>query len=107
MNYKLIPTPPFERELKQLAKKYASLPNDLLLLEGQLLKNPTLGTPIGKNCFKIRLSIQSKGKGKSGEARIITYVQIVNEKIFMIAIYDKSSFENISNKELQTRLKNL
>ncbi len=107
MNYKLVPTPPFERELKQLAKKYASLHNDLLILEDQLLKNPMLGTPIGKNCFKIRLSVQSKGKGKSGGARVIAFVQIINEKIFLIAIYDKSSLENITDKELQNRLKKL
>lgn len=107
MSYKLVPTPPFERELKQLAKKYSSLQNDLTILEDQLLNNPTLGIPIGRNCYKIRLAIQSKGKGKSGGARVITFVQVVNEKIFMIAIYDKSIFENISNKELQDRLKKL
>jgi hypothetical protein len=107
MSYKLVPTPPFERELKQLGKKYPSLQNDLATLEDQLLKNPTLGISIGHNCFKIRLAIHSKGKGKSGGARVITFVQVVNENIFMIAIYDKSDFENISDKELQSRLKNL
>ena len=66
-----------------------------------------MGTPIGNNFYKIRLAIQSKGKGKSGGARVITFVQIINEKIFLIAIYDKSSLENITDKELQNRLKKL
>lgn len=107
MSYKLVPTPPFERELKLLAKKYPSLYNDLAELEKQLLENPALGTSIGQNCFKIRLAITSKGKGKSGGARVITFVQVIDKNIFMIAIYDKSSFENISDKELQSRFKNL
>jgi mRNA-degrading endonuclease RelE of RelBE toxin-antitoxin system len=107
MSYKLIPTPPFERDLKHLAKKYPSLQKDLAVLEDQLLKQPTLGTPIGRNCFKIRIAIQSKGKGKSGGARLITYVQIINQNIYMIAIYDKAEAGNISDKELQNRLKNL
>jgi hypothetical protein len=63
--------------------------NDSILLKkefGALLEalnvNPTLGTPIGNNCYKIRLAIASKGKGKSGGARIITYVLAANETIF-------------------------
>ncbi len=81
--------------------------NDLAELEVQLLENPSQGTSIGQNCFKIRLAIRSKGKGKSGGARVITFVQVIDKNIFMIAIYDKSVFENISDKELQNRLKNL
>ncbi len=52
INITLVPTPPFERELKQLAKKYPSLHNDLAELEVQLLENPSQGTSIGQNCFK-------------------------------------------------------
>ena len=107
MSYKLIPTPPFERELKQLAKKYPSLKKDLADLEDELLKQPTLGSPLGNNCYKIRIAIHSKGKGKSGGGRIITFVQILNETIFLIAIYDKSTIDNISDTELLNRLKKL
>jgi len=53
------------------------------------------------------MAIKSKGKGKPGGARMITYVQVVKENIFMVAIYDKSESENIINKELLNRLKNL
>ena len=107
MSYKIIPTPPFERELKRLAKKYPSLKKDLADLEDELLKQPTLGSPLGNNCYKIRIAIHSKGKGKSGGGRIITFVQILNETIFLIAIYDKSTIDNISDTELLNRLKKL
>ena len=107
MSFKIIPTPAFERELKQLAKKYSSLKKDLSELAAQLVENPQMGTPLGHDCFKIRLSITSKGKGKSGGARIITHIQVIDQNIFLLAIYDKSQAESISDKDLITRLKNL
>jgi len=68
MSYKIIPTPPFEREVKQLAKKYPSLKKDLGTLADELLKQPTLGTSLGHNCYKIRIAIQSKAKANQEEA---------------------------------------
>lgn len=66
----------------------------------ELEENPKLGTPIGKDCYKIRIAVTSKGKGKSGGARIITYVRIQNNTIFLMDIYDKSDQATISDKEL-------
>jgi mRNA-degrading endonuclease RelE of RelBE toxin-antitoxin system len=62
----------FERQAKRLTKKYASLRKELLGLVEELKENPGQGTAIGKGCYKIRISIASKGKGKSGGARVIT-----------------------------------
>ncbi len=101
MNFDVIATEPFERKLKRLAKKYKSLSTDLATLFDELSENPTLGTPIGKDCYKIRVAITSKGKGKSGGARIITYVRIVKETVFLMDIYDKSEQANITGKELE------
>lgn len=101
MSFNIIATEPFEKKLKRLAKKYKSLKADLLEVIEQLAENPTLGTPIGKECYKIRVAITSKGKGKSGGARMITYVRIVSQNVFLIDIYDKSEQANISDKELQ------
>lgn len=105
MSFKLIPTPPFERELKQLLKKYPSLKKDIAVLGEQLIKEPRLGTALGNDCYKIRMAITSKGKGKSGGARVITYIQITEKNIFLLSIYDKSENENITDKELLNRLK--
>ncbi|MES2810215.1 MAG: hypothetical protein V4619_16400 [Bacteroidota bacterium] len=101
----------FKKEAKPLLKKYKSLGNDLAALEQQLLANPQLGTPLGSNAFKIRLKISSKGKGKSGGARVITHletdlianVELIDEEITvnLISIYDKSETEAISDKELK------
>lgn len=107
MSFNIIPTPPFEKELKQLAKKYPSIKRDIAALGLQLQHDPKMGTPLGNDCYKIRMAIASKGKGKSGGARVITYVKIIESNIFLLSIYDKTDAANISDKELQDRLKRL
>ncbi len=101
MSYNIIVTELFERKLKRLAKKHLSLKADLLKVLEDLEANPTLGTPIGKDCYKIRVAITSKGKGKSGGARVITCVRVISQNIFLIDIYDKSEKPNITDRELQ------
>lgn len=94
----------FDKNLKALIKKYPSLKGEFIEFVKSLKENPLQGTLIGQNCYKIRLSISSKGKGKSGGARIITNVFIDQETIYLLTIYDKSNKETISNKELQELL---
>ena len=107
MSFELIPTPSFEKELKRLAKKYPSIKNDIATLAKKLLLNPASGKSIGNNCYKIRMAITAKGTGKSAGARVITYLKIVQEKVFLLSIYDKSEQETISEKELDNILKRL
>ncbi|EMM99641.1 PF06296 domain protein [Leptospira noguchii str. 1993005606] len=105
MNFNILRSLQFERELKRLVKKYPSLKKEYENLISSLEKNPTEGTPIGKNCYKIRIPIASKGKGKSGGARVITCVVIVEKIVFLVSIYDKSEKENISDKDLEKIIK--
>jgi mRNA-degrading endonuclease RelE of RelBE toxin-antitoxin system len=73
MSYNIVPTHRFEKELKRLVKKFPSLKNEFAQLIQNLEENPETGTFIGNNCYKIRMAIASKGKGKSGGARVISY----------------------------------
>ena len=66
-------SPTFKRDVKPLAKKYNSLKNSIDLLINDLIKNPFLGIAYGNNIFKIRLSDESKGGGKSGGFRVMYY----------------------------------
>lgn len=79
----------------------------MVALADKLQEDPKMGTALGNNCYKIRMAISSKGKGKSGDARLITYVQVVKTTIFLLSIYDKAEAANISDKELLERLKHL
>ncbi len=101
MIFDVIATETFEKKLKQLSKKYTSLASDLAPIIDELMLNPTFGTPIGKDCYKIRVAIASKNRGKSGGARMITYVRILKQTVFLLDIYDKSDQANISDKELE------
>jgi len=101
MNFEVIVTEPFERKFKRLSKKYKSLKSDLKPLVESLVQTPEQGVPLGKDCYKIRLAISSKGKGKSSGARIITLVRILKVRVFLMDISDKSEQPNISDKELQ------
>lgn len=65
--------PEFERRAKALAKKYRSFVDDYNTFLDELERNPFGGTPLGGNIYKHRMAIASKGKGKSGGARVITY----------------------------------
>jgi hypothetical protein len=104
MSYKVQTISVFERQAKRLLKKFPSFKSELAILIQDLKKNPLLGTDLGNNCFKIRLAIASKGKGKSGGARVITHFTISNSSVYLLTIYDKSERDNISDKELNELL---
>ena len=111
-------TKSFSAAVKPLLKKYHSLSKDLINLEKELTATPRLGTSLGKNIYKIWLKISSKGKGKSGGARVISFIETtligVTERISdeeitvnLVTIYDKADVGNISDKELKELLKNI
>ena len=103
MNCKITYTPDFARALKKLSKRYRSMKQDYAQLLEDLHQNPFLGTELGHRLRKVRLAITSKGKGKSGGARVITYTVIfaqADTEVKLITIYDKSERDNISDAEL-------
>jgi mRNA-degrading endonuclease RelE of RelBE toxin-antitoxin system len=107
MSYKIITIPSFNRDLKSLSKKHRSIPKDYEHFLDDLELNPKMGVEILENCFKIRMAIASKGKGKSGGARVITYVYIQDQTVYLLSIYDKSDEETISDKEIRDLIKSL
>lgn len=104
MSYSVKSIDIFERQAKKLLRKYPSLRKELFALAQDLKQDPLQGTPIGKSCYKIRLAIKSKGKGKSGGARIITHLVVTEDTVFLLSIYDKSDKENLTNKEIEELL---
>lgn len=105
MNYKVYPTPDFKKVFKKLHKKYPSLKSDLQILIEKLAVDPKNGIHLGCGVFKIRMAINSKSKGKSGGARVITYVIHKNNEVFLIAIYDKDHLGNINREQIRNLLR--
>ena len=107
MECKITASKSFNKELKRLGKRYASLADDYETLLHDLKQNPALGTDLGRGLRKVRMRISSKGKGKSGGARVITFTVIASvdeTTINLLYIYDKSERENISPKEIDALL---
>ncbi|HAL83202.1 MAG TPA: hypothetical protein DCO83_14035 [Mucilaginibacter sp.] len=100
MSYKVLTIPPFDKQIKRLVKKYPSLKVEIANLIRDLKTTPGQGIALGNDCYKIRLAVASKGKGKSGGARVITYLAIAGSSIFLLSIYDKSQQSDIEDKEL-------
>ena len=74
---------------------------ELVEIIKSLSEKPEQGIALGNNFYKIRLAISSKGKGKSGGARIITYVKVIATTVYLSYVFDKSESANISSKELE------
>lgn len=94
----------FDKEMKRLSKKYHSIIKDYVALIEDLKKNPHIGVDLGNGIRKVRMAIASKGKGKSGGARVITdtsaIISVEEGRVTLLTIYDKSDRENISDNEI-------
>ncbi len=96
--------PEFERRAKALAKKYQSFTADYQTFLDELENNPFGGESLGHNTYKYRMAITSKGRGKRGGARVITYNLTQTEdslRITLMSIYDKSEISNVSTAYLR------
>jgi mRNA-degrading endonuclease RelE of RelBE toxin-antitoxin system len=107
MNFSVIPSDKFKKEAKRLSKKYPSLKEELADLNEILSNKPETGTQLGNDTYKIRIAIKSKGKGKSGGGRVITYVVSDNKEVYLLTIFDKSEFENVDDKTLKNIIQSL
>ena len=93
----------FERQARKLAKKYKSLMNDLRVLQEELKEDPFRGISLGGGVRKIRMAIGSKGKGRSGGARVLTLNVLVSDDadVTLLPIYDKDEIDNVSDNYIK------
>ena len=93
----------FKRQFRRLRKKYQSLTDDLEDFQKELIKNPLQGSDLGGGVRKIRMTIASKGKGKSGGARVLTLTVLVSDDadVTLLTIYDKGEIENVSDEYIK------
>lgn len=110
MNYNLFPTPTFEKSFKALAKRHRSLKADFKEFAKSLTENPYKGDELCPGIRKIRMAITSKGRGKSGGARVITYNIVISEdegEVYLLEIYDKGDYSTIDINKLKSSLNQL
>ena len=98
MSYVIETSSDFDREAKKLKKRYRSFPGDLRDFIKDISENPLQGAELSPGIRKKRMTITSKGGGKSGGARVITANAIIAEqqgRIAFLYIYDKADTSNI------------
>lgn len=103
MSFSVYPTPDFKKFFKKLYKKYPSLKFELQELIKTLTEKPDTGINLGHGVYKIRLAISSKGK--SGGARVITYLVTEDKEVYLVFIYDKNQLENLTKEQIFGMLK--
>jgi hypothetical protein len=96
--------PSFLRKAKKFAGKFPSLVGEIEELVESLKIAPLQGAHLGSGLYKIRLASESKGKGKSGVFRVISYYLNQTEAgavVYLVTMYDKSEEDSISRLELK------
>ena len=100
----------FAKEAKRLAKKYPSFKQDYKDFLVSIKNNPLQGDEITKNIRKIRMAIGSKGKGKSGGARVITFnilTDVQNGQVVLLLIYDKEDASTVKTNVVKQMVRDM
>lgn len=108
MKYNILTLPEFDKAFKMMLKKYPSIKKDISDFKTGLLNGKNLGVDLGGNIRKVRMQIESKGTGKRGGARIITYtmfLSVESKNIILVTMYEKGKQESIPIKEIKAILK--
>lgn len=105
----VIVLPCFEKDAKKLSRKYSSFKLELTAFIDDTQAKGVQGVSLGNGLFKARLAVRSKGKGKSGGLRVISYHNIILSKdedaVYLVAIYDKSDLSTMEVRQINRILK--
>ena len=110
MNFEVIPTPDFEKSFKALPKRHRSLKQDILVFVKALCENPFQGDELRPGIRKIGMAIASKGRGKSGGARVITFTLLAAENegsVYLLDIYDKADYSTVDISVIRGKIQDL
>lgn len=97
-------TEPFKKRLKNLAKNYRQIKQDIEPIIQELQTGNFIGSQVKgvkATVFKVRAKNSDIPTGKSGGYRLI-YQLISPTEILMLVIYAKSEQTNISSQEIET-----
>jgi mRNA-degrading endonuclease RelE of RelBE toxin-antitoxin system len=110
MSYEISRHSEFDRAIKRLAKRHRSIADDYADFLDSLQENPFQGVELCPGIRKIRMAIASKGRGKSGSARVITAMTIVDEEnghIALLTIYDKQDADTVDLRVIKRMAREL
>jgi hypothetical protein len=100
----ILDTKTFNKAVKKLKKKFRNIEKDCLLFIDSIKTDEDLGVYLGKGIYKTRITNSDKSSGKSSGYRLISYFKIIDNELYLMFIYDKSEFENVSESDLDQLL---
>lgn len=110
MSFRIITTAYAEVMIKKLSKRYRSFDDDIKSFRESLKANPMQGVEIAPNIRKIRMAVASKGRGKSGGARVITFNALVADHggtIYLLLVYDKADAASVKMNVVREIIKEM
>lgn len=99
-NFIIKDTSTFNKEVKKLKKRFRNIEKDYMDFINSIENIDDLGIHLGNNIYKVRIINSDKNSGKSSGYRLISYLKLIENELYLIYIYDKSDLENISEKEI-------
>jgi hypothetical protein len=101
-NFVVRDTQKFNKAVKKLKKRFKNIEKDTSTFVDCLENYEDLGTYLGDGIYKARVANSDKNSGKSGGYRLISYLKLIENEVYLLYIYDKSDFENITENEIDT-----
>lgn len=93
-------TKTFNKSAKKLKKRFRNIEKDYLTFVSSIATDEDLGTYLGNDIYKSRISNSDKNSGKSGGYRLITYLKLIDNALYLVYIYDKSDFGNLTENDI-------
>jgi hypothetical protein len=105
MNFNIVCTETFSKELKKLVKENQSFSYDFGLLLDKLEENPDMGTPLGNQFFKTKLAFRAMGRQSREKPNIQVYFCIKQQNVFLIALHNNHGPDSFPEKDMNQLLK--
>jgi hypothetical protein len=92
----------FNKAVKKLKKRFRNIEKDYMAFVNSIENDDDFGIYLGDGIYKTRIANSDKNVGKSGGYRLISYLKLIDNELYLLFIYDKSDFENIGENEIDS-----
>lgn len=99
-NLRIIKADTYNKAVKKLKKRFSHIEVDVDVFFEKISALEELGVHLGNNVYKARIANPDKNSGKSSGYRLISYLRLIDNELYLLFIYDKSDFENINESEI-------
>lgn len=93
-------TDTFNKAVKALKKRFRTIEKDWMDFVNSIKTDEDLGVHLGDGIYKTRIANSDKHSGKSGGYRLISYLKLIDNELYLLYIYDKSDFESIHENKI-------